>query len=89
MPYGNFYVGKSGFLYKRNGAIGNRKNPQLGMIMGETYDINNRYIPGAGVTATSNNYAIRRKMIRNAANCALRGCNMNYYFLGAPLSYGK
>jgi hypothetical protein len=57
--------------------------------MGETYDINNRYIPGAGVTTTSNNYAIRRKMIRNAANCALRGCNMNYYFLGVPLSYGK
>jgi hypothetical protein len=53
MPYGNFYYGKTGFFYKKSGAIGARYNPSLGAICNQPQDINNRYVPGSGVGASS------------------------------------
>ena len=53
MPYGNFYYGKTGFFYKKSGATGARYNPSLGAICNQPQDVNNRYVPGAGVGASS------------------------------------
>ena len=87
MPYGNFYVGKDGFLYKKMGAVGNRRNFSLGLICNQPTDINNKYVSGSGVSGavSSNSYAIRRKMIRNSGNCTNRNCSINYFFMGVPL----
>ena len=53
MPYGNFYYGKTGFFYKKSGATGARYNPSLAAICNQPQDVNNRYVPGAGVGASS------------------------------------
>ena len=53
MPYGNFYYGKNGFFYKKSGATGARYNPSLAAICNQPQDVNNRYVPGAGVGASS------------------------------------
>lgn len=91
MTYGNFYFGKDGFLYKKNGAIGARRNFGLGLICNQPTNINNKYVSGSGVNGavSSNNYAIRRKMIRNSANCVNNSCSINYFYLGYPLSYNN
>jgi len=87
MTYGNFYFGKDGFLYKKNGAIGARRNFAVGLICNQPTDINNKYVSGSGVNGavSSTNYAIRRRMIRNASNCLNNSCSINYYFLGVPI----
>lgn len=64
MPYGNFYYGKSGFFYKKNGAIGSRYNPPIGAICNQPQNIYNKYVPGSGVGATSR-FASRAKLIRS------------------------
>ena len=89
MPYGNFYYGKDGFLYKKQGAIGARRNFPLGLICNQPADLNVKYTPGSGVSGavSSTNYAIRRKMIRNSARCYENNCGINYFFLGYPLGY--
>jgi len=53
MPYGNFYYGKTGFFYKKSGATGARYNPSLGAICNQPQDVNNRFVPGSGVGASS------------------------------------
>ena len=53
MPYGNFYYGKTGFFFKKSGVIGNRYNPSLGAICNQPQDVNNRFVPGSGVGASS------------------------------------
>jgi hypothetical protein len=67
MPYGNFYYGKTGFFFKKSNAIGNRVNPSLGAICNQPQDVNNRYIPGAGVGASST--AQRRAKAFRAYRC--------------------
>lgn len=64
MTYGNFYYGKSGFFYKKNGAIGSRYNPPIGAICNQPQNIYNKYVPGSGVGATSR-FANRAKLIRS------------------------
>jgi len=80
-------VGKEGFLYKKNNAIGARRNFSIGAICNQPTDINNKYVSGSGVSGavSSTNYAIRRKMIRNASKCSQNNCSLNYYYLGYPL----
>jgi hypothetical protein len=87
MPYGNFYVGQEGFLYKKNNGGGARRNFSLGAICNQPTDIYNKYVSGSGVSGavSSTNYAIRRKMIRNASKCSQNNCSLNYYYLGYPL----
>jgi hypothetical protein len=53
MPYGNFYYGKTGFFFKKSGATGARYNPSLGAICNQPQDVNNRFVPGSGVGASS------------------------------------
>jgi hypothetical protein len=88
MTYGSLYFGKDGFLYKKNGAVGNRRIFSLGLICNQPTDINNKYVSGSGVNGavSSTNYAIRRKMIRNSANCVNNSCSINYFYLGVPLN---
>ena len=67
MPYGNFYFGKDGFFYKKMGGAGGRKNPALGVICNTPQDLNNRYIAGSGVGASS--IANRRAKLQRATKC--------------------
>jgi hypothetical protein len=53
MPYGNFYYGSNGFFFKKNGGGGTSRVLSLGAICNQPQDVNNRYIPGAGVGASS------------------------------------
>lgn len=69
--FGQFWYGGSigfpGFLYKRNGGAGGRKNPAYGLITGQPQDIWNKYIPGSGVGGSS--IATRRAKLRHATVC--------------------
>ncbi len=86
MAYGNFYFGKDGFLYKKNGAIGNRRNFSLGAICNKPTYIYNKYKPGTGgVGATS--YATRREKNRRATVCGDNSCNPIYMTLGRYMNY--
>jgi hypothetical protein len=67
MPYGNFYFGKDGFLYKKGGNVGNRRNPSLGLLCNQPQDINNRYISGSGVGATT--VSTRRALQTRSTTC--------------------
>jgi len=88
MTYGNFYVGKGGFQYKKQGAVGNRKNPPYGLINGIYANVNNKYVPGAGVGASS--IATRRaKLIRSTVCTSQYPCNVAYSRLGLQMSGGS
>lgn len=88
MPYGNFYVGKGGFQYKRSGGGGNRKNPPFGLITGVYADVNNTYVPGAGVGASS--IATRRaKLLRSTICTQQYPCSKSYSRLGLQMSGGS
>jgi hypothetical protein len=80
MPYGNFYYGKAGFFYKKSGATGARYNPSLAAICNQPQDVNNRYVPGAGVGASST--AQRRAMLINAYRTVPQGCGEGPQRLG-------
>ena len=62
MPYGNFYYGKTGFFFKNMGGGGVNGISGLGVNCNQPQKINNRYIPGAGVGATTTSTR-RYKMI--------------------------
>ena len=88
MPYGNFYVGKGGFQYKRSGGGGNRKNPPIGLITGAYANVNNTYVPGAGVGASS--IATRRaKLLRSTISTPQYPCSRSYSRLGLQMSGGS
>jgi len=65
MPrYGQFYVGKGGFAYKKNTGSGVRRVLPIGVITGLPANVNNKYVPGSGVGGQ--NLAVRRaKLIRS------------------------
>jgi hypothetical protein len=67
MPYGNFYVGKDGFFYKKMTGGGNRRNFSIDAICNQPQNVFNKYVPGAGVGA-SNIMNRRAKLIR-ATSC--------------------
>jgi hypothetical protein len=93
--FGSFWYGKGtnfpGFFFKKNTGVGGRRSTKFspgGNTTCNTYqNVNNKYVSGSGVNGavSSNNYAIRRKMIRNASNCVNNNCSINYYFLGVPI----
>ena len=88
MPYGNFYVGKSGFKYKKQTAGGSRYNNPIGVITGVPADVNNKYVPGAGVGASS--IATRRAKLNHATLCTGNyPCNKLYSRLGLQMSGGS
>jgi hypothetical protein len=64
---GQFYVGKGGFAYKKNTGSGVRRVLPIGLITGTPADVNNKYVPGAGVGGQS--IAVRRAKLINATSC--------------------
>jgi hypothetical protein len=81
MPYGNFYYGKSGFQYKNNGGGGVRRNFALDLMANQQQDINNVYVPGAGVGGTS--IATRRAKLIRATKCyGGHKCGRFFTYLG-------
>jgi hypothetical protein len=67
MPNGQFWYGPYGFMFKKSGGGGARRNPRYGMICNQPQNVNNKYVPGAGVGATS--VAVRRAKLIHATSC--------------------
>jgi len=90
MPYGNFYYGKVGFHFKKSGAVGNRHNPSLGLICNQPQDVNNRYVPGSGVGASSTAQR-RAKLIQSYATtpqiCGQSPTRLGLYVKGGSNMY--
>lgn len=94
--FGSFWYGKGtnfpGFFFKKNTGVGGRRSTKFspgGNTTCNTYqNVNNKYVSGSGTSGavSSTNYAIRRRMIRNSANCVNNNCSINYYFLGLPIN---
>uniref|UniRef100_A0A6C0AZI4 Uncharacterized protein n=1 Tax=viral metagenome TaxID=1070528 RepID=A0A6C0AZI4_9ZZZZ len=81
MPYGNFYYGKDGFKYKKWNGGGARRNPPLGLLNCGSHDVNNTYVPGSGVGASS--IATRRAKLNHATSCTPQyPCNKSFSKLG-------
>ena len=81
MPNGNFYVGKGGFSYKKSSGAGGRRNRPFGLITGIPANVNNKYVPGSGVGASS--VANRRAKLNRATSCnANQQCGRYYMQLG-------
>lgn len=88
MTYGNFYVGKSGFQYKSAGGGGGRRNFPLGLITGVPANVNNKFVPGAGVGASST--ATRRAKLIHATICSGNyPCSSYYPRLGMQVGGGS
>ena len=56
MPNGQFWYGKGGFSFKKSGGGGGRKNPPIGLITGQDYNIYNKYILCVFVTRRDGSY---------------------------------
>jgi probable HAF family extracellular repeat protein len=88
MPNGSFWVGKGGFNYKRSGGGGGRRNFSLGLITNQPADVNNTYVVGAGVGASSR--ATRRaKMLHATVNTPQYPYNRMFNRLGLQASGGS
>ena len=66
MPYGSLYFGKDGFLYKKMGGAGVRRN--ININCSNSTSIYNKYISGSGVGASS--ISNRRAKILHAGTCS-------------------
>ena len=64
---GQLWYGPYGFLHKRKGGGGARKNPAYGVICNQTTNIWNKYISGAGVGGVG--VANRRAKLIHATSC--------------------
>ena len=81
MPNGNFWVGAGGFNSKRSGGAGARRNFALGIITGIPANVDNKYVPGAGVGASS--IANRRARLIRSTSCTGRyPCNRSFARIG-------
>jgi hypothetical protein len=88
MPNGSFWVGKGGFNYKRSNGAGARRNFALGLITNQPADVNNTYVAGAGVGASS--IATRRAKMLHATSCSAQyPCNKSFSRLGLQMSGGS
>lgn len=88
MTNGSFWVGKGGFNYKRSGGGGARRNFSLGLITNQPADVNNTYVAGAGVGASS--IATRRAKMLHATSCSAQyPCNRSFSRLGLQMSGGS
>ena len=88
MPNGSFWVGKGGFNYKRSNGGGNRRNFPLGLITNQPADVNNTYVPGSGIGASS--IATRRAKLNHATGCSAEyPCNKSFTRLGLYSSGGS
>lgn len=87
MPNGSFWVGKGGFNYKRSGGGGNHRLFSLGAISNQPANIFNKYVPGAGVGASS--VSNRRARLLHSTVCSAQyPCNKSFSRLGLQSSGG-
>ncbi len=91
MPYGQFWYGPMGFLYKRNNAIGARRStkfvPGGTALCNQSTYIYNKWKPGSGGVGASS-IANRRAKNRLATVCsANQHCGSFYSHLGMYDSY--
>jgi hypothetical protein len=88
MPNGSYWVGRGGFNYKRSGGGGNHRIFSLGAIANRPQDVNNKYVPGAGVGASS--IATRRAKLLHSTVCSDQyPCSKSYSRLGLQSSGGS
>jgi hypothetical protein len=88
MPNGSYWVGRGGFNYKRSGGGGNHRIFSLGAIANQPQNVNNKYVPGSGVGASST--ANRRaKMLHSTSCTAQYPCNKSFSRLGMQASGGS
>jgi len=88
MPNGSFWVGKGGFNYKKSNGAGGRRNFALGLITNQPADVNNTYVAGAGVGASS--IATRRaRMLHATVNTPQYPYNRMFNRLGLQMSGGS
>lgn len=85
MTYGNFYVGKGGFQYKKSGGGGNHRIFSLSNVPAS---INNTFVPGSGVGASS--IANRRAKLNRATICTeTYPCSKSFSKLGLAMRGGS
>jgi len=78
---GQIWTGKGGFMYKKAAGGGGRHNPPYGLITGQTTNIYNKYVCGAGVGGV--NTSVRRSKLHRAIVCnADQHCGPFYRNLG-------
>jgi hypothetical protein len=88
MPNGSFWVGRGGFNYKRSGGGGNHRVLPLATIANQYSNVNNKYVPGAGVGASS--IASRRAKMIHATSCTSNyPCNKSFSQLGLQARGGS
>jgi uncharacterized membrane protein len=81
MPNGSFWTGRGGFNYKRSGGGGNHRVLSLSAIANQYSNVNNKYVPGTGIGASS--IASRRaKLIRSTSCASNYPCNKSFSQLG-------
>ena len=73
---GQYWVGPYGFLYKKNGGGGGRKNPMYGLLCNKPTYLYNKYKPGTGGVGASN-ISNRRAKNRLATVCSVPSFNGN------------
>ena len=78
MPNGSLYSGKTGFLFKNSGGAGNSRYISSGMFNLNRH-LDNRYISGSGVGATtiSNRRALKTRSSSGNCNCLYNNNNNN------------
>ncbi len=78
---GQRWYGDYGFLYKKRGGGGGRRNPSFGLICNRPANLDNTYAPGgSGVGASS--ISNRRAKNRRATSCEKNKCAASYNRLG-------
>ena len=88
MTNGSFWVGKGGFNYKKSNVSGNRRNFSIGLITNQPADVNNTYVPGSGVGASS--IATRRAKLLHSTICSQNyPCSKNFSRIGLYSSGGS
>jgi len=88
MPNGSYWVGSGGFNYKRSGGGGNHRIFSLGAIANQPQNINNTYVSGSGVGASS--IANRRAKLLHSTVCTGQyPCNKSFSRLGLQSSGGS
>ena len=84
---GQFWSGDIGFLYKKSGGGGVRRNPSIGLICNKPTYIYNKYKPGTGGVGAST-VSNRRAKNRLATVCTSNNnCGKFYNYLGLGVYY--
>jgi len=84
---GQFWYGDYGFMYKKNNAVGGRKNPMYGLICNRPTYLYNKYKAGnSGIGASST--SVRRAKNRLSTVCQTNPPYSNFYmYLGLYNNY--